>query len=366
MVVSKVDPAGTSDTKGYVWLASQLREAILGGEIQAGQSLPAVKFLGRKYGTSPETARRAAKQLQSEGLVASLPRQGFRVLARVNDPDRGLPIAFVVDDSEQPGAWNDFYRHLFAGLQSAAGERHWPMLAVGSTGRSGHQIMEQLRDCRACGVVLDSLHPELVKAVSGMGMPLVMMDAWQPDMQLDAVVQDSFQGALQAVRYLVERGHTRIAWLGKVSQSVQGQERFGGFCAGMAGAGLSVRADWQRDTPPDKTAAAARKLLSGKDRPSAAVGLWNREAAELTKAAAEFGLTLGKDVDIVGWSAAELYPTEYRSLFGNLPMPPTMVWSIAELARATIARLAERRLNPALSVALLKIPARLKLAEPAV
>ena len=117
MVVSKVAP---DDTRGYMWLAAQLREAIQAGEIPAGESLPAVKFLGRKYGTSPETARRAAKQLQSEGLVSSQPRQGFRVLARVNDPDRGLPIAFVVDDTERPGGWDDFHRHLFAGLQSAA------------------------------------------------------------------------------------------------------------------------------------------------------------------------------------------------------------------------------------------------------
>ena len=358
MVVSKVAP---DDAKGYMWLADQLRQAILGGEIPTGETLPAVKFLGKKYGTSPETARRAAKQLQSEGLVSSQPRQGFRVLARSNDPDRGLPIAFVVDDSHVPGAWDDFYRHLFAGLQNAAGERHWPMLAVGTASRSGRQVMEQLRDCRACGIVLDAMHPELVAAVKGMGMPMVMMDAWQSDMQLDAVVQDSFQGALQAVKFLAGRGHTRIGWLGKIAQSVQSQERFGGFCAGLAAHGLSFRAEWMRDTPAEKTAAVARKLLSGRDRPTAVVGPWNAEAAELSNAAVELGLTQGKDVDLVGWSAAELYSTEYRARFGAAPLTPTMVWNIADLARATIARLAERRLNPTLPAALIKIPTRLVL-----
>ena len=139
---------------------------------------PPSKVLGKRYGTSPETARRAAKKLQREGLVSSEPRQGFRVLARVNDPDRGLPIAFVVSDSERPGLWSGFYRELFAGLQSAAAERNWPMLALGTGGRSGRAVMEQLRDCRACGMVLDSMNSDLVKAVTAMDMPAVMMDSW--------------------------------------------------------------------------------------------------------------------------------------------------------------------------------------------
>ena len=40
-----------------------------------------------------------------------------------------------------------------------------------------------------------------------------------------------------------------------------------------------------------------------------------------------------------------------------------MVWSIAELARLTIARLAERRANPALDPALIKVPVRRRLSE---
>src|SRR5438045_3127005 len=99
----------SQESKGYSWLAGQLRDAIVAGEIPAGDCLPGSKLLSKKFGTSPETARRAAKKLQHEGLLASEPRHGFRVLARVNDPNRGLPIAFVVSDAEQPGAWNTFH-----------------------------------------------------------------------------------------------------------------------------------------------------------------------------------------------------------------------------------------------------------------
>jgi DNA-binding LacI/PurR family transcriptional regulator len=351
------------EAQGYSWLAGQLRQAILSGAFRVGDSLPPTKRLGAEYGVSAETARRAAKRLEDEGLVASEPRQGFRVLARSNDPERGLPIAFVVSAAEEPGLWDEFSRLLFACLQQAAGNRGWSLLAVGTGRRSGRAVMEQLRDCRACGIVLDSMNVGLLAAIDGMGLPAVMMDAWEPEMRLDAVVQDSFQGALVAAKHLINRGHKRIAWLGRVAESVQSQERFGGVSAALTAAGLKARPEFMLDTPPVKTAQAARKLLARSNRPTGVLGLWHDAASELVRAAADLGLRPGEDVEIVGWTAEEQYDSAYRVAFDGTALPPTMVWSIAELARLTIARLAERRARPAMPPTLIKVPVRLRPAD---
>jgi len=348
------------EDKGYAWLAGQLRRVIVAGGIPAGNVLPSVKQLGSDYGVSSETARRAAKQLEAEGLIVSEPRQGFRVLARANDPDRGLPIAFIVAATEQSGLWADFHRMLFAGLQKAAQERNWSLLAIGTGNRSGREVMAQLRDCRVCGMVLDSMNTDLLDAVACMGLPVVMMDSWEENMRLDAVVQDSFQGALQAVRYLVERGHKRIGWLGQIRESALARERFGGTVAGIAGAGLPVIPEFLTDTPPGKEREAARKLLSRRDRPTGLVGLWQAMAPELLSAADELGLKAGRDIEVVGWSTAEGYES-YCSLFKRGQIPPTMIWSIMEVARNAIERLAIRRLNPSLAPVLVKVPARMKM-----
>jgi len=355
--------APEQNARGYVWLAGELRVAIAAGTIPAGDSLPSTRRLGAEHGVSPETARRAIKELEAEGLVVSEPRHGYRVQARANDPDRGLPVAFVVSAAEEPGLWNEFYRLLFAGLQKAAAERGWPVLAVGVGRHSARAVCDQLRDCRACGMVLDSMNAELLGAVRSMGLPAVMMDAWEPEMSLDAVVQDSFQGALLAVRYLVGHGHRSIGWLGRISESVQSQERFGGVSAGIAAADLKASREFMLDTPGPKLAAAARKLLARPNRPTGVLGLWHDAASELIGAARELGLKPGSDVEIVGWTAEEQYDGAYRMLFNGAELPATMVWSIAELARLTVARLAERRLNPAMPPALIKVPARLRLPE---
>ena len=349
-------------TNGYVRLAEELKQAVSAGRIPVGECLPPAKRLAAQYGVSSETARRAAKRLEREGWVVSLPRHGFRVLARANDPDRGLPIAFVVGGAEKPELWSAFYRLLFAGLQKAAADRGWSILAVGIGQRSGLAVMDQLRACRACGMVVDAEHSDLIDVALQTGMPVVMMDAWETSMRVDAVVQDSFQGALVATQYLIDRGHERIGWLGPISRSTQNQERFGGYCAAMAAAGLSLRPEYMRDTPWTEVDAAAYALLSGRDRPTAALGLWHDAAAALVRAARQLGLR-PRDVEIVGWTPEEQHDGVYRTFFKGEASPASMAWSIAELTRLTVAQLARRRADPKAAPTFVKVPTRLIPAE---
>ena len=352
----------SASATGYVRLAAELKEAVATGRIPVGECLPPAKRLAAEYGVSSETARRAAKRLEREGWVVSLPRHGFRVLARANDPDRGLPVAFVVGSAEKPELWSEFYRLLFAGLQKAAADRGWSILAVGIGQRSGLAVMDQLRACRACGMVVDAEHSELIDLALRAGMPVVMMDAWETSMRVDAVVQDSFQGALVATKSLTDRGHERIGWLGPISGSTQNQERFGGYCAAMAAAGLSLRPEYMRDTLWPDVDAAAHALLSGRNRPTAALGLWQDAAAALVRAARQLELK-PKDVEIVGWTPEEQYEGAYRTLFPGAARPAAMAWSIAELTRLTVAQLARRRADPKVAPTFVKVPTRLIPAE---
>jgi len=333
------------------------------GAIAAGQVLPTVRELGAKYGVSRETARRAVKRLQAEGLVACEPRHGHRAQAMANDPDRGLPVAFVMSDPAGPGSWDLFRQMLLAALQQAASARGWSLLTIDAGARPVQEVAAQLQSCRACGMILDTNRPELTAAVRGMGLPAVMVDAWVPEMGMDAVVQDGFQGALLAVSHLASRGHRRIGWLGPISESAQGAERFGGAVAGLALAGLRIEPELLADTARAGALEAAREMLSRPERPTAALGLWHESAAALHRAARERGMVPGRDLEIVGWSPEEQYERVYRPLFGGDGPPATMVWSAAELGRAAVRRLSERRAEPKLRPVLIKIPVTLREAQ---
>jgi len=343
-------------------LASSLRIRIASGEFPAGEYLPTVRDLSEEHGVSRETVRRAVKSLEGEGLVAAEARHGYRVLATGNDPERGLPVAFAVSVPPSPGLWSEFNQMLFAALHCAAAERGWLVLAV-SAERGGGELAAQLSECRASGIVLDTMSPDLLDTVEELGLPAVMIDSWDPAMRLDAVVQDGFQGALLAARYLAKRGHRRIGWLGPITEGVQSQERFGGAVAGLCSAGIELVPELLRDTPRAEVREAARRMLSRPDRPGAVLALWHGAAAALVAAAGELGLRLGRDLEMVGWTPEEQYETVYRAVLGNAPRPATMVWNCAETARVAIARLAERRAAPEAGTVLVKVPMRMVDAE---
>ena len=202
--------AAADSTRGSARLAGLLRVQVEQGAIPGGEYLPSVRTLARKHRVGTKTARLALKLLETEGLVVPEDRRGYRVLARANDPDRGCPLAFVVSgDNYQP-----FYGDLLQALQAAAGRRKWSLLGVQRDGRSIGEVIEHLRAARVCGAVVDSMDTDLLEQVRRLGIPVVMADAWQPDANCDAVVQDGFNGGVLAAEWLVQQGHRRIAFFG--------------------------------------------------------------------------------------------------------------------------------------------------------
>jgi hypothetical protein len=104
----------------------------------------------------------------------------------------------------------------------------------------------------------------------------------------------------------------------------------------------------------------AAEVLSGPDRPDGVLALWRPAAVAVVAAARRLGLVPGRDFRMAGWCAEEVYADGFAPIFDGGPVPPAVVWSARDLARAALARLAERRANPGLSEVRVTIPARLR------
>lgn len=63
----------------YLWLAEQLREPILRGEMPPGTRLPSRTRLARSYRVSEQISRTALRLLVTEGLVEARPGSGYFV-----------------------------------------------------------------------------------------------------------------------------------------------------------------------------------------------------------------------------------------------------------------------------------------------
>lgn len=113
---------------------------------------------------------------------------------------------------------------------------------------------------------------------------------------------DGAAGTAKAVDHLAEQGHDRIAFLGWPEGHRVGDDRARGWQAAMARHGFTngLRREHSDDT---MTAAAevAGRLLDAPHPPTAIVGVSDTVAVGALRAAAARGITVGRDLAIVGF-----------------------------------------------------------------
>lgn len=63
----------------YEQIVDQLKNAIVTGELSAGQALPSIRSLAGELEVSVITTKRAYEELEKEGLIRSVPGKGFYV-----------------------------------------------------------------------------------------------------------------------------------------------------------------------------------------------------------------------------------------------------------------------------------------------
>jgi GntR family transcriptional regulator len=71
-----------NDPRAYVRLASELRGRIESGELEPGKPAPSITTLAQEHGIARQTAAKALRMLESEGLVVRYPGLGYFVAER--------------------------------------------------------------------------------------------------------------------------------------------------------------------------------------------------------------------------------------------------------------------------------------------
>ncbi|MCX7804571.1 MAG: GntR family transcriptional regulator [Planctomycetota bacterium] len=343
-------------------IAQDLQARIASGELAVGQYLPTVRDVALEHKVSRETARRAMKHLASERWVAACHGHGFRVTVRANDPSEAAPIALVISGIRNGGRWSSFCQNLQTAMHRAAESRGWSVLSLSTEGREVSEIVEQLRIARASGLLLDTPHASLLKALARLGMPAIMVEELGEAEGLDSVTQDNFGGALASARYLIGRGRRRIGWYGIIAPTVASRERLGGAMAALSLGDSRPDPRLVINAAEPDAAARLRELLSIPERPDAIVALWWNNAAEAARVALDAGLALGRDIEFVSWCVEEQM-AEFRAAWPAKALPATVTWSMRHLAEEAMARLAFRRNHPGARPARILVETKLLAAE---
>jgi len=120
---------------------------------------------------------------------------------------------------------------------------------------------------------------------------------------------DGAAGVEQATTHLLDRGHTRIGWIGWEEDSFIGEDRRAGWSRAMAARGLSTGVSARTgDTFWEGRDAAAVLLdrAAGEGRPTALVCASDTLAVGVLHALAERGLHPGRDVAVTGFDDSQV------------------------------------------------------------
>lgn len=103
-----IQPQGTLAI--YEQIVNQLKNAIVIGELSAGEALPSIRALAGDLNVSVITTKRAYEDLEKEGLIRSVPGKGFYVCEYNTDylMEKQLimlekRLAEVIGDAKQAG-----------------------------------------------------------------------------------------------------------------------------------------------------------------------------------------------------------------------------------------------------------------------
>lgn len=131
------------------------------------------------------------------------------------------------------------------------------------------------------------------------GIPIMFLDFMKKEIPVPAVVADNFYGMYKIVNYLIEKGHTRIAYVGTLKASNSIMDRYFGYCKALMEHGIEVRQDWVIGDRDEKGQVGNIRLP--RELPTAFACNSDLTAAELIGQLERQGYTVPGDISVAGF-----------------------------------------------------------------
>ena len=226
-------------------------------------------------------------------------------LARSLRTQRSAIAALVIPDITNP-----FFPVLARGLEDSLNAAGYRMFICNTDAEPAQEeeFLADLAGRRVEGIVITSytLSRKVLQSVHRAGIPLVAAGTMvTDDFDVDIVMPDDESGGQQATSRLLDQGHTRVAMIRGAPGT--GIEREKGFSMTLARAGLpfgpalAPRGHWTRHGGQE----AMRELMALPERPSAVFCCNDLMALGALDTAAELGLSVPRDVAVVGYDDLE-------------------------------------------------------------
>lgn len=276
-----------------------------------------------------------------EQALLDLGYRPSRVARRLRmNSGRAHLVGLIIPDIQNP-----FYAEIARGVEDAAYASEYALILCNSDENLDKErfYLDVMRAESVDGIVLppfddtDLAVAEMVKT----GIPVVCVDRSHAKVKTDLVEVDNYQGALEAVRHLIEKGHRSIALIEGRSQVSTSRERRRGYLDALTANGITPRKELMRagDFKQESGRVLTKELLDLRKPPTALFVCNNLMTVGALGALHQRGVRIPGDVALVGfddlpWAEA-------------LDPPPTVVRQPAyDVGRQAMELLLKRIMEP--------------------
>lgn len=258
----------------------------------AGVSVATVsKAVNGRYGIAPATVKRVMEAVDKLGYESSL------VASSMRSRRTGVVGVLVAD-------FEPFSAEILKGVGAALHDSELDLLAYSGSRQRESEGWERRSLSRLSGTLIDGaimVTPTVLSATSD--IPIVAVDPHTGRADLPTVESDSFGGALQATRHLIELGHRRIGFVAGRPDLRSSILREAGYRQALREAGISFTPELVRvgRYEPDESRERTSSLLSSVDPPTAIFAANDISAIAVLERAASMGLRVPRDLSVVGF-----------------------------------------------------------------
>ena len=244
----------------YNRVRNEILKIIIEKNIKPNELLPSEGDLAELCGVSKMTSKLALNSLVKEGLVYRIPRRG----SFLNDVDTNL-IRSIIDGKKNSNinihtnfialvipSLDSYTSDIVRAIEKEAKNKNFNVVIKFSNDNSETEqqvLLEISKISEIKGVILFPNNSNICGVellnFKVKNYPIVIIDRIFKEIMFDSISHDHFQGAKDAVNYLIERGHSEIGFISwGISNVTSREERYNGYINAMMESSKLIRNEY--------------------------------------------------------------------------------------------------------------------------
>lgn len=168
-------------------------------------------------------------------------------------------------------------------------------------------LPKELRDASLSGIFIGGeLSPQCLSAVSEIKLPCVVIDHISTIPGFSHITVDNYFLAYKAARYLIERGHRQIGFVGQKAVSSNVADRMMGIQKALGEIGENLREEWIIENHDPVSGFYTLDFDLPRELPGAFICHCDRAAYFLMEKLKSRGIKIPEDISIVGFDDTEI------------------------------------------------------------